>query len=404
MPSIGTSLTDGAILLDEGSRINRQVERHDGVAAVQGREGRPVVARRVIDLVVPAIGLALADLGRDVGSKGRIDGSDQLVDGVATEDGLQAIHIGAGSRDRAAVPFVRHILAEGDGIRIEVYGILNEVEVSDGIAAVLRLEGSIVVTLRRVELTVPCVALTVADLRRVVRCVGRIDAERELVDTVAAVDGQETVVVRACRLQHAIAPQIACSLTCLRFFRKEIHRIDRQNKGINAVAALTRRERIGIDARLRNELSVPYEVRTRAHLHGVREMVRSIDGQIQAVDTVATIGGLQRVEVDARLRQRAPAPYEGFAGTDCAVGLRHITRHNGKVQRADTVATVLRGQGTGIGILHRDPASHPRIRFAVADGIIDDGLVRGVHRQHQRVDAITAVFRQEGIGIDTGLR
>ena len=133
-------------------------------------------------------------------------------------------------------------------------------------------------------------------------------------------------------------------------------------------------------------------------------MVGGIDGQIQAVDAIATIGGLQRVEVDTRLRQRAPAPYEGFAGTDCTVGLRHITRHNGKVQRADTVATVLRGQGTGIGILHRDPAAHPRIRFAVADGIIDDGLVRGVDRQHQRVDAITAVFRQEGIDIDTGLR
>ena len=251
MPSIGTSLTDGAILLDEGSRINRQVERYDGVAAVQGREGRPVVASRVIDLVVPAIGLALADFGRDVGSEGRIDGSDQLVDGVATEDGLQAIHIGAGSRNRAAVPFVRHILAEGDGIRIEVYGILNEVEVSDGVAAVLRFESPFVVTLRRVLLTVPGVALAVTDIRRVVRCVGRIDGQRQLVNGVAAVDGTEAVVVRTCRLQHAFAPQIACTLTCLRFIGKEIHRIDRQHEGIDAVTAVFRQEGIGIDTGLR---------------------------------------------------------------------------------------------------------------------------------------------------------
>ena len=208
-------VADGRLLNNQIGRMNRHFHLIDVVTTLGIRHGVAVQTTFRDGATTPRIGFALADLHRFRSVNHRRDHIQrQGIDAVATGSRLQAVIVGAGSRQALAAPGVRHIIA--------------------------------------------------ADISGLAEAVGRGHRQRQRRDTVATIHRRLVEDNRSGGhgrdIQHRVGGGEIIGLRRLANRQRHavvVNRIHRQGQLANAVASRTGGKRVGIDTGDRQCLVVP---------------------------------------------------------------------------------------------------------------------------------------------------
>ena len=327
----------------------------------------------------------------------------QGIYGVAAVDAIVFLAVVAGLIYRFALPSIRQfILANGDDVLDEVFGINGQNERADTIATRYRLKRIRIDALPRERTAVPDIALTVADSGFFGHRVGLMDRQVHANDRVATVNGQETVVIDTRPVEVASVPCIGCGAGCSRLLT-EIGRMNRQVQDGYRIAAAYGKVH-PVVTRLRVFLAVPDVLLTLTDSHGLFRGIGRVDPQRQTIDGVAAGNRQETVVVGVCLIEVASVPGVGCTLTGNGRLLVEVGRVDGQCQAIDRIATVDCLQAIGIDTRLGQVASVPAVRRALTGRGIFLEEERGIDGQCQAEDRVATVDGLERIVIDTGLR
>ena len=196
------TLADGLREGDVITRMDGQMQRDGGVAAVDGLQVLYIIASSRIYGVVPFV--SVTTFIRKLCLRAVPNGQMQGYDGVATVAARQRLRVGAGSIVGDIVPYVRvaGLLRDGGALRMP-YG---QVQRDDGVATIVVRQREC----RRVGGGRVCVSVNpreaVAGLSRVNRCAGLMDGQTHRDGGVATRRILQVRDLRARRSEYVVVP------------------------------------------------------------------------------------------------------------------------------------------------------------------------------------------------------
>ena len=408
VPAIGLTLADGSFIRKRISRIDGQRQLVDGVAARQGRQAVVVDTGGSIFVVVPEVGLALTDGSRLGEEVRRVVGHLQLVDTVATVYGLQAVVIDARGLDGAAVPFEGLTLAACLTLLVEVNRIVVQLQVAEAVAAVHCMQVHHILHLVGTGLTVPLVLIARADISGIIDRVHRIDGQAYLVNAVATVYGTEAVEIRACRLQIATMPFEQLALAGHGVLAVMVRRIDMQLQEADAVAAVSIEHGVHVLTFLGQRHAVPFILLALADGSRLgRSLYRQICHERIRIDDAIQTGNdtTNRIEIVPRYHQLLSAPFVGQFVVTYGITYPYVLdRHNGQMQRYNTVTTVHGLQGVIQVNRFIQFVTMPYIRqLCLCDSHVLIEVVGRIDRQVEVAEGVATIDGMKCLEMLTGL-
>ena len=121
---------------------------------------------------------------------------------------------------------------------------------------------------------------------------------------------------------------------------EEIGWVNRQRNPIDAVAAVRGKKRVVVSAGGSQLLAVPRKCIIVAYSVIFLEEICRMYSEVNPIDTVAAVGGEQRVVIRTGNSQLLPMPRKGIIVADGVVFLEEISRMYSEVNPIDAVAAV----------------------------------------------------------------
>ena len=309
---------------------------------------------------VPAEYGSVTDVRRILAQMVRMQLQHHPENAVAAERGLQAVRIDAGFHQLPAVPHIGMPLATVQGVLIEI---------------------------------------------------DRIHTEIKPIDAVAAVTAFKAVGIDPGLCQLAAAPQVHAVVADRNNLLKQVGGMHLQPQTVNAVATMLGLQAVGIPSGSGQTPAAPHICPTVTNLKGVGMQEGGMHIQLQPVDAVAAINGLQAVPDDIAADSLPPDgdrmafPHEQLIVTNIHGIRKGMVRMNRKQQPVNAVTSGLCFQAVPDDIAagrtppDADGMSFPDIGLMVADFSHFRKTVGGMHRQGQFEDTVTAVFRLQAVPV-----
>ena len=411
----------------EGKSINRQRQRHDAVAVVDGRQvlrvGRRTCSGRCDVEAVLAVRLAQADLtGQRCGDR-LVNRQRQGDNTVAVVNRRQVLRVGHRARGgRRLVEAVLTVSFAKTNLGIEV-SRLNRVrrqrQVHDAVTAVdrrqgLRVRGRARSRRREVE-TVLIVRLAQTNLGSEVGRLDRMRRQRQVHDAVAAMDRRQGQNVRgrtrycrreveAVRVVRLAQTNLGSEVGCRNWMR-------RQRQVHDAVAAMDRRQGLRVCGRTRSrrrQIEAVSVVRlAQADLGSEVGCLHRMRRQRQVHDAVAAMDRRQGLRVRGRTRSRRrqieAVSVVSFAQTNLGSEVGRLNRVRRQRQVHDAVATMDRRQG--LRMRGRARNRRRQVEAVLVVGLsqtnlgIEVGRLDRMRRQRQVHDAVAAMDCRQGLRV-----
>ena len=357
--------TDRHRLVEAVGRIDQQRVFQDTVAAVDRLQVQGVGLRRVERVSAPSERQgALAHRHGVIGVVGGVhDGVDD-VDVVAARGVGHRVTVLAGGGDGLSAPSLRHALAQFDDRFVEDLRLVHgQVQGIDAVAAVEGRQTVMVDAGGREVLSVPAEGQVVAaDTGRLAEAIGRIHGQSQRIDAVAAAGRRQTVGIDTAFRECLSVPGVrSVGGADGRRLRKAEGRVHGQVQSIDAVATVQGCQTVVVDAAFRKALAVP-RIRCLiiANSQILCVIVSGIDHQDKTIDTVAEGYSLVVCVIGAGSGQRAVAPLiRQHVVTDGDRVGKQIGRMNGHVDFVDVVASLGIRNGVVVEAAFRDGAFAP---------------------------------------------
>ena len=388
-------------------RIHRQGQHIDTVAVVHRLQRIIIDAGSLNRATAPLIRQFVA--ANNIRHRNQIGGVHrqvQLIDAVAVVHRLQAIPKGIAAlrgRDRhvgMAFPNVRHIVARGGRLFVEISRVHRQMQVHEAVAAVHRGQHDRINTRCGIIYIIICINITLANRRIHIVIVGRIHRQGQHAHTVAALRGLQTAHYRMRahrRRQRVEIVQLIRIAQADGIDETElVHRFHRQGQEHGAVAAEARvhmalmRERAGHVCRhIGKVVIVIGNILTNliGQIGGIQRMNR----QIQDHDTVTLVGSNEILCVESRGIRLESVLRISFILADVGMdGIAVFGSHRQR-QRDDAVATVHCGKRVHIRAGHVQNLSVEIVGGRLANRGADILAVNRVDRQLQRGGAVATI-------------
>ena len=378
------------------------------VATINGGEGLGVIASLGVEGVVP--GVADASGGFDKLSQLLVDGQVQGDHTVAAVHGLERHIIVASLREDGAMEVVRGVLTDSFvvfGLQVRPHGQRHRGGAVATIDVLAEARERIDARLGEggVE-AVGLVGVASADLVGQRDRARRIHREVEHDGTVTAIAGGHDARASGVASRsgsHVEAVQLVALAQAERGIQLGgVQLMDDEVQHGDAVAAVMGRALLGVVAGLRDIRKVEVIFGVVAASAGVshnRVAVFGTDRQVQHHDAVAAVGGGQFGDVGAGLRQGLSVEFVATVLADhlrdaVVVGRPHAqVQGGGAVAAIDVLVEVRQRVVAGLG--EGGVKSVQGVGSTGADGVVEDNLMRGIHRDlccHHAVAAERGVF------------
>ena len=323
-------------------------------------------------------------------------------------DRLQAVVIDARGLDGAAVPFEGLTLAACLTLLVEVNRIVVQLQVAEAVAAVHCMQIHHILHLVGTGLTVPLVLIARADISGIIDRVHRIDGQAYLVDTVATVYGTEAVEVRTGRLQIATMPFEQLALAGHGVLAVMVRRIDMQLQEADAVTAVSIEHGVHVLTFLGQRHAVPFILLALADGSRLgRSLYRQISHERIRIDDAIQTGNdaTNRIEIVPRYHQLLSAPFVGQFVVTYGITYPYVLdRHNGQMQRYNTVTTVHGLQGVIQVNRFIQFVTMPHVRqLCLGDSHVLIEVVGRIDRQVEVAEGVATIDGMKCLEMLTGL-
>ena len=398
VPHITVTLTEREVLGIEPLRILVDMNRIDTVAvAAVGLERIHVGAAGCVQSPEQREVVAVAERACRVLAIDRIDRQYQHVGTVAAVDGLTDHLMRATNGERVAVEHILLALADRCAGCVAQLGMDIDMITVDGVAP--RQAGRQRIRVDTARGNMPPLEIepvVAAEVYILVYAQFRIDGQVQMDDTVAAL-----LAFQRIRVDTAFGAALAGKHDVLAFAngvvdRLFVARIDPQRKGEHTIATLCGSERHHVGVRLRETLAVTLQRVALTDGETLREMVGRVHLQIQPIDGVVAVDGLQAVPIDTRLvvvaRRMILVIVEHFAPAYRGRLRDVVFRVERDGQIDNGVATLCGTAVVGIGAAGRDGRTEEIV--GLADGALLGSVDAVAWQDGQRslVDRVVAVL------------
>ena len=183
-------------------------------------------------------------------------------------------------------------------------------------------------------------SFALADGDRRVHVVGRVDDQGEVEGAVATVEGLQVEVAFAGGVQGDAFPDVRQLVVADGVALLEVvARVDGDLDSVDIEASEVVGYGVGVESGLRDRQTSPVVGAALAEGDGVVvDHAGRVDGEVECVDAVTAVSGLQGVVVDVRGVVGVAAPGVGFIAADGGGVAEDVGRVDGEVEHIDAVA------------------------------------------------------------------
>ena len=246
-----------------------------------------------------------------------------------------------------------------------------------------------------------CIALE--DSLVIYQMLGRHYLESQHDDTVATINGNERVVVRALCAQHRVTELVGVSLAdsnydCLRCMGNRQYGYLQPDRRLFAFSV---NDGVTIDTGLIDSLSVPY-VGQVVCTDGYGIIEEAVNRQLQLNDTIATIRAREEERIIAGCLVVLALEFYRITFEDRMINYIMIGLEYIEVEDDHTIATDCIDERVAVFAAYREVTSVERITAALADLTIDRGIARLTYVQLETVEHPFSVDERCVVAICTG--